>query len=390
MVEESFLTESELADLERDRAWSPLSPEDQGRLDSLLQRARVGRKPRDSSRHHFIPQFLQKRFSNQIEQLAVIPVDGRSQRISNVLDIAVVSNFYTTIDKEVGENVGFEIILAELDGLASGIISELVDGDAFAVSKTDLETLALWIAVLSTRDPYTRRLFEAVADLELKKDLLENNSTEKIRERLEHNLGRTPTNDEIEGIRDISGSLDNIEITPHQNDLVVGFFDAALYCQPFVAQRSLSVIHFREPGLILSDRPVILASRSDSFGVRGLAHAEQILIPVDRKTALLLRRENSIPMSVVIAAADERMTSLNQSLLLNARAEVYCHPDDVQQLDGLKFPDVDRPLLQTDSNVGVEIDGVNLAPRRKRPRRFTHPSDTECQLDRQQRRQQVL
>jgi len=377
MDDESFLTEDELADLERDRAWPPLSPEDQARLDSLLQRSRVGRKPGDSSRHHFIPQFLQKRFSNHNEQLAVIPLDGGNRRISNVLDIAVVSNFYTTIDKNLGENVGFEIILAELDGLASGIISELVEGDAFAVSKSDLETLALWIAVLNTRDPYTRRLFEAVADREIKKDLLENVSVEKVRERLEHNLGRTPAEDEIEALLDLAESLDRIEITPHQNDLVVGFLDAALFCQPFIARRSLSVIHFREPGLILSDRPVVLASRSDSPGMRGMAHAEQILIPVSRRTALLLRKDDSIPMNVMNISADERMTSLNQSVLLNARTEAYCHPDDVHQLNGLKFPDVDRPLLQTDSDIGIEVDGVNQAPRRKRPLRFARPSGAE-------------
>ncbi len=375
MFDESVLSDAELADLDSNRVWAPLSQEDQARLDSLLQRSRVGRKPGDSSRHHFIPQFLQRRFSNEREQLAVFPVDGGSRRISNVLDIAVVSNFYTTIDQNVGENVGFEVILAELDALASGIINELIEGDAFAIAHKDLETLALWIAVLNTRDPYTRRLLEAVAEHEMKRDLLENSSTKRIHERLERNLGRPPTKEEIEGIRDLAGSLDDIEITPHQNDLVVGFLDAALFCQPFIARRSMSVVHFREPGLVLPDRPVVLASHSDSPGMRGMAHAEQILVPLDRSTALILRKNNSIPMSVATIDADERMTSLNQSLLLNARAEVYCHPDDTEQLDGLKFPDVDRPLMESNTDIGIDVDGINRTPKRTRPLRFTRPNE---------------
>lgn len=350
--------------------WPPLSGADQVRLDNLLQRTRVGRIPGDSTRHHYIPQFYQRRFANSDDQLNVMPIDGRAARVANVEDTAVISNFYTTIDRNVGENVGFETILSELDAIASTIIGDLIDGANFPIEPKDRATLALWIALLHTRDPFTRRALEAAADHAFKLHMQVRQSDEEIREKSLQRYGRIPTPQEIENLQGLVDFIDDFELTPHQNDLVVAAFDAALYSQLSLSQRKMTLIRFREPGLVFSDRPLVVERGLSPLG--GLIGSDRLLLPLDRSTALVLYADQSMPDSSMTIASDERMKEINQAQILNAKVDVFCHPSDKDQLSGMEFPDPDQPLL-TASEIGefrIATDGVNQTAQRRMPRRY--------------------
>src|SRR5665213_1661930 len=276
----------------------PLSPEDQIRLDALLQRSRVERRPGDSKRHHFIPQFFQRRFANAESQLLVVPLDGSKRRICGVQDIAVVADFYTSIDDDVGENVGFETILGDLDSTAAAVLRDFVDRDQHLLNSNDHQTLSLWLSILHVRDPRTRRTLEALGDQVFKLDLLSKRSPDRIRKQFLHNVGREPN---------------DIEVTPHQNSLIVTMFDAALWSLPLYTNRSVKLYRFRQPGLVLSDRPVILKSTDTKLdeGI-GLANADQIIVPIDRQAALVLGTLGTTGCGVITTSDELLLRQINQ------------------------------------------------------------------------------
>jgi len=360
----------------------PLSPEDQIRLDALLQRSRVERRPGDSKRHHFIPQFFQRRFANAESQLLVVPLDGSKRRICGVQDIAVVADFYTSIDDDVGENVGFETILGDLDSTAAAVLRDFVDRDQHLLNSNDHQTLSLWLSILHVRDPRTRRTLEALGDQVFKLDLLSKRSPDRIRKQFLHNVGREPTDGEVNEYIELATSLNDIEVTPHQNSLIVTMFDAALWSLPLYTNRSVKLYRFRQPGLVLSDRPVILKSTDTKLdeGI-GLANADQIIVPIDRQAALVLGTLGTTGCGVITTSDELLLRQINQYVVGNAINEVYCNSADETQLDGLEFPDPNRPLftISADDAVLTNTDGVNAAPIRKSPRRFRRPEESEPQ-----------
>jgi len=356
----------------------PLSPKDQVRLEALLRESRVGREPGDSKRHHFIPQFFQRRFSNADSQLLVVPLNGNSRRLANVLDIAVIADFYTTIDNEVGENVGFETILGKLDAAAAGVLRDFADDDR-PLSSDDHQTLCLWLSVLHVRGPRTRRTLEALSDQVFKLDLLSKSSPEQVRKQFLHKNGREPTDSEVNEYVELASSLRDIEVTPHQNSLIQMMSDMALWSLPLFVNRSMKLYRLREPGLVLSDRPLVLKSTTvKPYDGVGLANAEEIIVPVDRQSALVLGRLGTSGLGIVTTSDDSLLRQINQHVVGNAVNEIYCNDADELQLEDLDFPDPDRPLFTIPSVDGLaKTDGIDAAPIRKSPRRFRHTEETE-------------
>ncbi len=238
----------------------------------------------------------------------------------------------------------------------------------------------MWMSVLHTRDPRRRRTLEAMSDQAFKLDLLVKSSPELIREQFLRKEGREPAEDEVNELVDLATSLQDIEITPHQNDLIVTMFDAALWTLPFYTDRSIKLYRFRDPGLILSDRPLVLTSPSATPGTGvGVANADEIILPLDRRSALVLGGYGTSGFEVVRTHDTERMRMINQLVVSNAVNEIYCNPEDESRLEGLNFPDPDRPLFMiADAEAfPIRTDGVNATPIRKNPRRFRRHEEIE-------------
>src|SRR5947208_7813740 len=96
-----------------------LSPEMQTEVDALLAEILRPFGRGDPVRHHYIPQFYQRRFAGDNEHLMVVPVDGSEPRSRHISDIAVESHLYTALMDQVGETVAIERLLARADGKAA-------------------------------------------------------------------------------------------------------------------------------------------------------------------------------------------------------------------------------------------------------------------------------
>lgn len=73
-------------------------------MREFLDKIRKPLAPRDPRRHHFLPQFFLKRFVNEKHQLVVVRLDDPdAYDMTNVENVAVMKDLYTTIDAEIGE-----------------------------------------------------------------------------------------------------------------------------------------------------------------------------------------------------------------------------------------------------------------------------------------------
>jgi hypothetical protein len=100
----------------------------------------------------------------------------------------------------------------------------------------------------------------------------------------------------------------------------------------------------------------------------GLGNPDELWLPLDRSTTLILHSDAQRGERVIRAQryGDESaaIDDFNQAVVYNARAEVYCHPDDVDRLDGLTFADPELPLLKVSGGgpfaTMTTTDGVTL------------------------------
>jgi hypothetical protein len=354
---------------------SPLPPEEQARLDALMEQARQPVVAGSASRHHYIPESFLREFADSDERLLVVTLDGERPRMSHIHDTAVVSHLYTTVDPVIGETVAVETLLGVLDGEAARILSEVRGLGSLPLSEPDRTTLALWVALLHVRGPHYRRVMEALGEQFLKMDLLPMKSPSAARERLRINLGREPTDAEVRDLVEAAATLDEIEVVQHQNDLVKMMLDTALAMVPHLIKRRISMIRFGKPGLVLSDRPVTLnqseVDREAGLGV-GIINATDIALPIDRRSALVFHSSPGLEDGFVAEMQEEGpLADMNQRTVSNAAREIYCHPEDEIRLGQLTLPSYDQPLMGITghTSLALGVDGINAAPERRTFRR---------------------
>ena len=353
----------------------PLPPEDQKRVDDLLARARVPIQSGQPRMHHWLPQFYQRRFANDRDQLWVTPIDGSKGRLGNVTDIGVQRDLYTIIDKDVGESVSVEHLLASIDGDTASAFARLAARFFWPPLDKDRAMVAYWLAFQRVRDPFARRQMEAISDLMYRTDLKTASDPRVARERLDRNLGRAPSSEEVDEMTETARNIDGYEIGFHQNEYVRMMLDEANAMMPHFVTRFFTIFHWSEPGLVLCDRPVSLVQAEEnrrpgrSFGV---IDADEVLVPLDRETALILHRDPVVGQRIVDDPDGYSIDEFNQFTVSNTAREIYCHPEDVSRLRGLKFPEPDAPILlmEADPRAAVKADGVNAPPTRRAHRRY--------------------
>ena len=126
---------------------------------------------------------------------------------------------------------------------------------------------------------------------------------------------------------------------------------------------------------MLSDRPVLLYQKPENWmpdvGV-GFATADQVWLPLNRQTLLILHNDAVVGDRVFDAPPGFSVDECNQTLIRQTAAEIYCHPDDLRRLEQLDLPPADRPLWSVMGGDWMKggTDGVNKPPTRKRHRRF--------------------
>lgn len=359
----------------------PLSPSDQARVDRLMTSIQRPISARDPRRHHYYPQWFLKRFGDD-GSIGRVPIsEPERHAVMRVSDAAVMKDLYTTIDNDVGETVAVEKILAEFDGEAVRPLDRLAHGVLFPPQIRDRGALATWLGMLHVRTPTQRRHMEAMADQAIKMQLSLVRDEASAHQFLQDWRGERATDAEARDLLRSLGDLDDLELVPHQNDLVRQMLDMGLRISTLLHARHWAVVKYPPtgPGLALSDSPFRLVAYAENhhpmMGV-GLATADEILMPVDRHTMLIMHSSPEVGDRVIIADDDDDVAALNQMVVDTARIEVFCHPDDLDAVAALQFQDSDRPLFQVSSGWPISpTDGVNSSVIRQRHHRYRRVED---------------
>lgn len=356
----------------------PMSDDEQEAFDAFMDQIHKPLGPGDPRRHHYIPRSFQKRFSDPNEQLLVFRLDDpENPKSQHTSDIAVQRDLYTHVDQQVGETVAVEKILAVLDGNAARILKNLDFGlQPFPATLPDRAFLAMWMAFLLVRDPHTRRVMEAISDQMLKFDLSLCSTPEQARARLRSNLDREPTPQEVSGLLEAAERVNEMEIICHQNDYIKTMLTLASEMYLHLWRRKYTVLRFAEPGLVLSDRPLVLYRDPERWhpqtGV-GVATADELWLPLDRRNVLVLHNRPLFEDGAVVKGLPPEFRHvLNQAVIGNTTNRIYCHPSDRAAVDSSEIPDPQQPLLGVEAGswFKVRTDGVNAPPTCRRPRRY--------------------
>ena len=358
------------------RDMPPLSEEEQKRLEEFIAEIRQPLAPGDPRRHHFLARFYLRRFADADERLMVVPLDkSLNTGLRHIDNVAVRRDFYTHIDEDVGETVAVEKILSVIEGNVAEVFRALDDGiRPFPMSSEHQGHLATFIAFQLVRDPFARRRMEAMSDQLFKMDATLVRSHDGARARLRQNLGREPSDKEVaDVVEQVNAISDDVEFVRHQNDYIKMMMDGAMAMFPHVLRRTFSVMHFPEPGLVLSDQPVILhqSRPQPDLGV-GVLTADEIWLPLDRRNVLIMHHRPPSSASGVANAPSMLRDTFNEAVMWSAASEIYCHPDDLHIVQSAQLPEPNRPLfgMAGGSWLVAQTDGVNAAPRRTRVRRY--------------------
>ena len=335
--------------------------------EEMAESMRIPLKAGDSRRHHFIPQFFLRGFAN-VDLLARVPLEDPQQcRIAKVKDVAVVKDLYTIVDGDpnIGATVSVERLLARIDDDAVTPLKCLAGlGLIFTRRQPERLALALWLSMLSVRVPAQRRLWEALLDLSTKAEMAHSNMEDKgfSQSELEKEMRKRLT------------WLKGVEVVTHQNEYVRRMLNLGQTFALYIHSRRWLVFKFTKPGLVLTDNPVVnlppditrLLGYDPDMGMAKY-------VPIDRSTALVIHNNSRLPEKTITDHPGVNVDYLNQVLVDHAALEVYCHPKDLRGLQRLRIPDPTKvPLLDVSGGdeIAATVDGINAAPKRRRPRRY--------------------
>jgi hypothetical protein len=197
-----------------------------------------------------------------------------------------------------------------------------VQGDPYPVSKSDRAALSLWLAALSVRGPARAATtggpaLDGVTDRASARAAL-------------IDLGRQPSDSDAE---------DFFHLTQSVEDQTAESLHRALHLEVMFSKRFWTLLRFATPGLVTCDRPLRVFKGGDPWPDTGpaLAAADEIWLPLDRSTAVILHSNSLVGEKVTDAPANFPVDNFNQEVIANAVQEIYCHPADYERVAQLQL-----------------------------------------------------
>lgn len=361
---------------EEDDPLAHLTPEARAAAMAYITEIRRPLSKGDPRLHHYVPKRYQARFANDKNQVIRTNVASGDEVTVSIGANAAIRDFYTVIDSEVGDTVSVEKILSQIDGADGHPMDRLIHGVLFPPQPRDRFELANFIGLLAVRGPHTRRTIEAIGDMAFKMQLsLIHDKEDRARNHLRARTGTEPTDEEVRKLLDVAGNMDDWEVAPHQNEKVRSMLTVGQHLAEGVFARTWVVVRFPEPGPVITDNPVTMNQHPENWHpLRGVGYgtADELWLPLDRQTALLMHLDDDSGDQVVAAPPGITVDGVNQLVVSQAFTDVYCHPDDVERVRRLKFPDPNRPIstLSGAEFMRGSTDGINAAPVRRAPFRY--------------------
>jgi uncharacterized protein DUF4238 len=290
-------------------------------------------------RHHLLPQFYLRGFTDGADQLAVVSRDLTKRFVSSVAKAAAEGDFYT-VDTAAGPSQAVEKLLSQMESEAAPALDRILAG-GFPPSGDDRVALSAFMAFQLTRSRAHRRMWTMVTDAAVKLATRVIASGDNVSQRLTGLTGEVASEKDAEAFRRLAESPGDWEVVPHQNSAIEAMLQTAPTLAPVIAARKWRLARFQKPVLLTSDWPIVVWHRTDTgpYGI-GVATADEIRFPLDTQHALIM---------VVIGA--DQVWDLHEShakdinRLVAARGfEWIYHRPGTDPLAGLTLPPPQPPI----------------------------------------------
>lgn len=293
-------------------------------------------KPKLKRHHHTVPRLLLRRFADG-KLLVRVPLDGGEPKICGIGDVTVHRDFYSMRNEAGQLDDTVENLLADLEDQAAKVLRRITIEGVWPLPIAERAILAQWIAAQHARIPAARRANNEIAD-QLGKILIAAGGKPEIRRFLEEEATEPVSDEEVDAVwaevMDFSSYTTELPVNDHMLTMARSMKTA----YPVMMERSWGLCRFERKTLLLPDHPVTLLrdARQPEWRGVGLVNAAAILIPIDRRAAIIMGAPGpdfEFPATAKVAK------ELNHRFAWNARTDLFHHPDD-DPLAGIDLPSI--------------------------------------------------
>jgi Protein of unknown function (DUF4238) len=269
----------------------------------------------NAKRHHYVPEFLLRRFSTNPadEHPLIYRHDVRTGAITKLStsNCAVIQH-YNRLSATSGLPAGFaEAMLSYTESHAAPLIEKLLHGGMLNLQER--VEFSTFLMAQQMRTPRGREWLRFGQDQAAKywvlKQIYENRDLTK--ERLREDLGREPTDDEIdESILQMAETFerDELMVNVSSDQEILGMFMPAPDLIPLIGEMNWTLLEAPVgQSFILSDDPLVRLDTLNPDGPAGWRSSSTVeaTMPLDPHYCLRLRQQPPLAQSAHVITADE-------------------------------------------------------------------------------------
>ncbi|MCZ4494227.1 MAG: hypothetical protein JWP53_3158 [Conexibacter sp.] len=279
-------------------------------------------------RHHLLPQFYMRSFTDPKERLNVIPRLGApgptAPYVTKIVNVLVERDYYTLVDDTGEEHFIVEKTYAEIEGRAADALRVLLDEGVAAVTVEERAAWAEFMAVQVSRGRHFREMTKDWSDRLMKATLgvAAANAPDSYFEAMSAEaVGDEPLPEMTKERRQQLIDGEGFDVVPTQEHMIEMSLVAVEQLTSIFFQMSWKLLRFPDRWLITSDHPVAYwrePSPMNSFYGIGPITAREVRIPLSPNTALVLTHPHRIdePEDEEIDMGRDVARCLNRDLLL--------------------------------------------------------------------------
>ncbi len=294
--------------------------------------------------HHIVPKFYLRGFANRRKLLLVLNRSDLTRRhYATYNDAAKIKDFYT-VQLDGAWSDEFEGQLSKIESLCAPVLARVLAGGNFPLNAADREAIAMMVALQFIRGQDNRRAASRL-NAYMVRMMLMNTTREQLRTTIRETEGREATTEEIEKAIEFARNPTRYDVQVHKNMDVLTQMDGLHSLFGVARARSFRLLRWSKPCLLTSDSPVALTSKPNAelafYGI-GLGTADEVVLPLDRRHALVLHGRAGEDLLVDDPGPDKAWLA-NRRVAGNAIEQIYLHPDDGSLLDGVDLGPPQEP-----------------------------------------------